>query len=168
MKSIGTTVAILLFLAILGGIGYGIFAGYKFISAQWHILNSEWRASLTIIATVLIICSIFISASPGSYIKKHGLTNTGKVMAYNEFINWYSDLKNEVQDKIKPASFKFVKNQIMLWGGNQVVKQTNTLFESLNSEMENRDRILEKAEHVLQEIRRELGYRSFGVDRSIS
>ena len=101
MKTTGTVVAIILFLAIVAGAGYGIFAGYKLISSQWRILNSDWRACLIIIAAVLILCSLFISASIGSYIKKHGLTSTGKVMAYKEFIRWYSDLKSELPDTVE-------------------------------------------------------------------
>jgi sugar phosphate permease len=167
MKTIGTILAVLLLVAMIAGAGYGIFTGYKILSAQWNILDNHWKAPLIIIAAVFIVCALLVSASIRSYIKKHGLTSTGKVFAYNEFINWYSKLKNSSPDTMKANLLKEVKNQIILWGSNQVVKQTNLLFEILQSDKKNPDQVLTKADQVYLEIRRELGHRNYKIDRSI-
>jgi hypothetical protein len=68
---------------------------------------------------------------------------------------------------MKLNSFKAVKNQIMLWGNNQVVKQTNLLFENLKNDETDAEQLLKKADNIYLEIRRELGYRSYKVDRHI-
>ena len=93
--------------------------------------------------------------------------STGKVIAYNELINWYSELQNNNPETLKVANFRGIKNQLMLWGNNNVVKQTNLLYEKLINDKENPDEIMLKADHVFLEVKRELGYRRFGVDRSI-
>lgn len=167
MKKLGTMLAVLLSAAIIAAAGYGIFSGYKFISSQWAILNSDWKACLIIIATILIFCTLFISSSIRSYTKKHGLVSTGKVIAYNELVHWYSELQNNNPETLKVANFKEIKNQVTLWGNNNVVKQTNLLYEKLINDKENPAEIMLKADHVFLEVKRELGYRRFGVDRSI-
>jgi hypothetical protein len=55
----------------------------------------------------------------------------------------------------------------MLWGNNQVVKQTNLLFENLKNDETDAEQLLKKADNIYLEIRRELGYRSYKVDRHI-
>lgn len=167
MKTIGTLLVVLLLVAIVVGAGYGIFSGYKFISSQWGIINTEWKASLIIIAAVLILCTLFISSSIRSYTKKHSLMSTGKVIAYNEFIHWYSELKSHNPETLKVANFKGIKNQVILWGNNNVVKQTNLLYEKLINDKENPDQIILKADQIFLEIKREMGYRSNTVDRNI-
>jgi hypothetical protein len=167
MKRFGTILAVLLFVAIIFGSGYGILSGYKLLSFQWNLLDIHWKASMIIMATIFMVCALFVSASIRSYIKKHGLTSTGKVFAYNEFINWYSNLKNSSPDTMKAKFFKEVKNQINLWGSNPVVKQTNLLFENLQRDKENSKKVLRYADQVYLEIKKELGHRNYRIDRSI-
>ena len=167
MKRFGTILAVLLCAGIIFGAGYGMHAGYKLLSSQWNLLNNHWQASLIITATIFIVCALFLSASIRSNIKRHGLTSTGKVFAYNEFINWYSNLKSSKPDTMQAKFFKEVKNQIILWGSNPVVKQTNLLFENLRGDKENSAKVLRYADQVYLEIKRELGYRNYRIDRNI-
>lgn len=167
MKTIGTTLGILLFVVVFAGGGYILFSGYKHLSSQWAVLNNDWRAGLAVFSTVLIVCTLFVSSSIRSSSRKHSLASNGKVIAYNDFISWYSELKNHNPEIQNTSSFREIRNQIMLWGNDHVVKQMNLLYETLNNSKENMEQIISKADHVYLEIRRELGYRSLRVDRSI-
>ncbi len=167
MKTIGTILAIIMLLTIVVGVGYGAFSGYEFLSVQWGSLSNDWKAILIVIATFLVFCTLFGSLFIQSGIKKYGLKGTGKVMAYNDFTNWYSVLKNGNGEAIDKENIKTVTNQIILWGSKQVARQANLLYELLRQDEADRDQTLKKAEHVYIEIRRDLGLRGSSRDNAI-
>ena len=167
MKTVGTVLAIILLVAVVAGIIYGILGGYKLLTTRWAILSDDWKAGLIILSAILILCTLFLSASIGSHVQKNGLSGTGKVMAYNEFIRWYSDLKRHNADAVDLNAFKRLRNQLILWGNSHVVKQTNFLLEILQNDEDKLDQVMTRAEQVFGEIKRELGYRSHRRDREI-
>jgi hypothetical protein len=134
---------------------------------QWGSLSNDWKAILIVIATILVICTLFASLSIQSSIKKYGLKGTGKVLAYNDFTHWYSALKNDNTDAMKAEPLKPLTNQMILWGGKQVARQANLLYELLLKNEADKDQILKKAEHVYIEIRRDLGFRGTSGDNAI-
>lgn len=167
MKTVGTVLAIILSVTVVAGIIYGILGGYKLLTTRWDVLGDDWKAGLIILTAILIFCTLFLSASIRSNMQKHGLTGTGKVIAYNEFIRWYSDLKNGNADALDSKSFKGLRNQLLLWGNKHVVKQTNLLVDILQNDDDQSDQVMAQAEKVFGEIRRELGYPRHRRDRDI-
>ena len=167
MKIIGTILALALLISLLFGVGYGVISGYEFLSVQWQSLSDDWKAILVIITTILILCALFISLSIQSSIKTYGLKGTGKVMTYNDFIHWYSQLKNNNAEALDAELLRPMMNQMILWGSKQVVRQTNLLYDLLQQDGVDKDQILKKAEHVYIEIRRDLGFRGSSADNAI-
>ena len=166
MKTIGTIIAILLFATLAAAGGYAVFTGCRYLSSQWAVLHDEWRAGLAIFASVLAFCTLVLSASVKQFSLRDGLASAGKASAYNAFVEWYSALKKYERHEQK-TSFTEIRNQMILWGSDRVVKQVHGLYEHLRHEKEDREQVLSKADLVYLEIRRELGHRSMGVDRSI-
>ena len=167
MKTTGTVIAFLLLAAIVAGFIFGVMGGYKLLTTRWGILSDEWKAGVIILSAILIICTLFLSSSIRSQMQKHGLSGIGKVMAYNEFIRWYSELKNQSTDAVDFKSFKPLRNQLVLWGNHHVVRQTHLLVEILNDGTDRSNEIMTQAEKVFGEIKRELGYRSRRQERNI-
>ncbi len=167
MNVIGLIMAVLLFAGIVIGVGFGAFTGYEFLSAQLELLNQEWRAILVIIASLLIFCTLFVSFSIRSAIKKYGINGTGRAMAYNDFTHWYSAIKSGNSEAMKAETLKALLNQMLLWSSKQVGKQMNLLHELLQQDEVDRDQVLEKAEHVYLAIRSELGLRGTSEDSAI-
>ena len=167
MKKMGTVLVFLLVAAIVVGFIFGIMGGYRLLTTRWDILSDEWKAGMIILSAILIICTLFMTSSIRSNLQKTALSGSGKVMAYNEFIRWYSYLKSPNTDSMDVNSFKSVRNQLVLWGSWHVVKQTHRLVEILESGADKSDQIMDQAENVFGEIKRELGYRRQGKDRDI-
>ena len=167
MTQIGMILAVLLLGGVVVGIGYGAFTGIEFLTLQWGSLSNDWKAILIVIAAILIFCTLFSSLFIRSGIKKYGLKGSGKVMAYNDFTQWYSGIKNDNTEALKAEPLKPLTNQMMLWGGKQVARQANLLYVLLHKNEAERDQILKKAEHVYIEIRRDLGLRGISKDNAI-
>jgi hypothetical protein len=167
MKTAGTVIAILLLVAVTAGILYGIMGGYQMLATRWGVLSDDSQAAMIILSAILIICTLFLSSSIRSQVRKRGLTGTGKTLAYNDFIRWYSELKNKRADAVDATSFKPLRNQLVLWGGHHVVEQTLLLADILNDSADNPDQIITQAQKVFGEIKRELGYRSRQPERDI-
>jgi hypothetical protein len=122
---------------------------------------------LIIIAALMLFGILLGSLSIQSSIRKHGLKSSGKVMAYNDFVGWYSRIKNNNSETLKSEVHKTLTNQMKLWGSKQVVLQMNLLFELLQKTEVDQDEVLKKAEHVYIEIRRDLGLRGTVKDSPI-
>lgn len=87
MNITGLFLAIILLTGIIAGVGYGAYAGYEFLSVQWQILSKDWQAVLIIVAAILVTCTLFLSLSLRSAMKKFGFKGVGKVVTYNDFLH---------------------------------------------------------------------------------
>ncbi|UCD81719.1 MAG: hypothetical protein JSW26_09935 [Desulfobacterales bacterium] len=167
MNIVGIIMAFLLLGGTVFGMGYGAIAGYGFLSVQWGSLSNEWKAALIVSAVIFICCTLLASLFIRSVIKQYGLKGTGKVLAYNDFVHWYSAIKSGNAEAIQAEPVKPLTNQMILWGGKQVARQASLLHELLQKNQAERDQILKKAEHVYIEIRRDLGLRGTSGDNAI-
>lgn len=163
----GVVMAIILLAGIVAGVSYGTYAGYEFLSVQWGILSNDWRAILIVVATMLAGCTLFISLNLQSAMKRYGLNGSGKVIAYNDFLNWYSELKNNPDQILTAESFRQTANQMKLWGSHQVSKHAGLLYDLLQKNDQARDQVLEKSGLLHIEIRRDLGLRGTSGENTI-
>jgi len=147
-------------------IGFGVYVAYEYLFSQWEILNREWRAVLVLILAVLTFCTFYITYSFRNSLRKYGPRNTGKVMAYNEFVQWYSLLKSNGEEVVNLNMLKKIANQLLLWGNQQVVKQVYELTNKAQDSAADREQIIDSAEHVYEELRRDLGVNS-EMDKSV-
>ena len=167
MNISGIILGILLLIAIIIGIGYGAFTGYVFLSIQWASLSNDWKAILIVVSALVLFCSLLIVISIQSSIKKYGLKGNGKVLAYNDFIHWFSALKGDNAEAMQVDALKAITNQLTLWGSSGVTRQASLLYETLVNNEGDKEQLLKKAEHVYIEIRRELGMRGSSADNGI-
>ena len=167
MNISGIILGILLLIAIIIGIGYGAFTGYVFLSIQWASLSNDWKAILIVVSALVLFCSLLIVISIQSSIKKYGLKGNGKVLAYNDFIHWFSALKGDNAEAMQVDALKAITNQLTLWGSSGVTRQASLLYETLVNNEVDKEQLLKKAEHVYIEIRRELGMRGSSADNGI-
>ncbi|HXH71966.1 MAG TPA: hypothetical protein VNI58_04040 [Mariprofundaceae bacterium] len=167
MNLIGFVVALIVLGGIVIGAGYGAFVGYEFLSVQWGSLSNDWKAILIVVAALLAACTLFLSASVQSSVRKYGLKGTGKVMAYNDFIHWYSAMKGDAAEAMTIEAVKPLVNQMLLWGGHQVGSQARHLYALFQEAEVDRSRVLDKAGDVYLEIRRDLGLRGTSEDNAI-
>ena len=167
MKPVGVIMGLLLIISIIFGIGYGAFTAYEFLSIQWASLSNDWKAILIVISALVLFCSLLIIISIQSSIKKYGLKGNGKVLAYNDFIHWFSALKGDNAETMQVDALKAITNQLTLWGSNAVARQATLLYETLINNVSDKESLLKKAEHVYIEIRRELGMRGTSADNAI-
>jgi len=167
MKVVGTLLALCVLIAMIIGIGYSFVFVYELLSMHWSSLDDKWHAILTVIAAVIVFTALFVTYVLVRTIRYEAGRSVGRVEAYNAFVTWYSALTKCAGQLPDTATLVPTKNRIMLWGSNRVVRQINLLHELLAKEGVEPDSVLEKAGHVFLEIRRELGHRSPGVDRSI-
>ena len=119
------------------------------------------------VSTLVLFCSLLIAISIQSSIKKYGLKGNGKVLAYNDFIHWFSALKGENAEAMQIDTLKVITNQLTLWGSSAVARQASLLYETLVNNERDKEQLLKKAEHVYIEIRRELGMRGTSIDNAI-
>ena len=168
MRLLGTLLVLVLLAAMVLAAGYGVWWGYKLLSVQWSVLSQDWKAGLIIVGSILFLCALFISASIGSFIRRYTPASIGKVTAYNEFVSWYSELKNSNPETLDAASFRRIGNQLALWGNRYVVKQSRLLSDLLAGEKPSPEDALKKADGLYLEIRRDIGQRGAQVDRQIS
>ena len=167
MKIVGIVLVLILIISIITGIGYGAFTGYEFLSMQWVSLSDDWKAIFIVISVLLLFCSLLIAITIQSSIKKYGIKGNGKVLAYNDFIHWFSALKGDSAEAMQVDTLKVITNQLTLWGSRAVVRQATLLYEALVNNESEKEQLLKKAEHVYIEIRRELGLRGTSRDNAI-
>jgi len=154
-------------MAGVAGTGYAAFSGAEFLSVQWGSLSNDWKAILIVIGAILVACSLYVSWSIQSAMKKYALKGAGKVQAYNAFIDWYATLKENEGADVDVAGFREIRNRMALWGGKQVIKQANLLSEVLNGESVEGVEVVKKADGLYLVIRRELGNGESAKDREI-
>jgi len=167
MKNLGVLVVIFVLLLIVVGIGFGTYSGVEFLSVKWGILSNDWKAILIVVGALLIACSLYVSWSIQSAMKRYALKGAGKVQVYNVFIDWYAALKQGEVSSANAAVFREIRNRMALWGGKQVSRQAHLLFEVLNSEETDAEAVMKKADDLYLVIRRELGNGGQKPDRDI-
>lgn len=144
-----------------------ITAGITAISSEWGRLGYEWRATASGFIAVLLLVGLVTSYTTRTAIRRETSRSIGRVEAYNSFVGWYAAVKNARQAP-DASTFASTRNSIILWGGSRVVRQINLLHDLLTREEVEMTGILEKAEHVFVEIKRDIGLSAFGSHRTIS
>ena len=167
MRVIGIILAVVILVGIVAGVVYGVFTGYEFLSVQWGSLSNDWKAILIVLGTIMVLCSLYLSWSVQSAMKRYAFKGVGKVQVYNAFIEWYSTLKESEGEVLGVASLKILRNQMMLWGSVQVARQVKLLLEESQRDGAEREQVLKKADHVYIEIRRDLGLRGTSEDNAV-
>ena len=157
MKMLGLMLTFAFLMLLIFGVGFGAYTVYELVSVQWQILSKDWQAVLIIVAAMLATCTLFLSLSLRSAMKKYGFKGIGKVISYNDFLHWYSELKNNPEQVLTFDSFRRLSTQMTIWGNESISKQASLLSGLLQAGDASRDQVMEKADFLNIEIKRELG-----------
>ena len=162
MKAIGSLLAVLLFLGSIGLLIWGSIQGIGFLINQFGTLDSELTSVIIIISTLILLCSLILAAAIRfNKTKNDKQVHPEKAYIYSEFITYYVELRKSIQTEGK-INYRF-RSDISLWSGKEVLKsyiKFNRLLDELNPD---NPIILEQAEKVLFEMRKELGNDNFGL-----
>lgn len=164
MKTLGSFLASILILGILAAIVWGSILGIKFLLQQYNLLGSELASSMIIASALLLLCS-FILAAAIRFNKtrndKH--IQPEKAYIYSDFINYYITIRESIR-KEGIINYRF-RSDITLWAGKNVLNaylQFNKYIDELNPD---NSKILEQAEKVIYEMRRDLGNDNYGFNK---
>jgi hypothetical protein len=155
MKFVGFVVALLVACTFIAGLGYGGVKAFYYLKSQWLLLLSMQKAQITIIGSLLLICTVVILGSLSTIARKITLYSEGKTKVYTQFVDWYIDCKNGAD---KNSAFDAMQSGMLLWAHDYVLKQYMQLKTALCEQPNNREMVLKGAELVYLEIRRDLGY----------
>jgi hypothetical protein len=162
MKQLGNLLTLLLILGIIIALGYASLLGIKFIIAQFNLLETELTGIMIIAASVLLVCTLIL-ASAIRYSRPKGdiRVHQEKAYIYTDFISYYSTIRESIRNEGK-IYYRF-RNDMVLWAGKNVLK-SYSLFNKYITELNpDNPKILEQAEKVIFEMRKEIGYDSYGL-----
>ncbi|TQV87424.1 hypothetical protein [Aliikangiella coralliicola] len=159
MKGIGFVLALIVFIAIISGVGYALYEGWGFLSHQWTMLDTTRKPVVALLSSAIVISALLVILFTHSSFKKSLNSSSGKTMAYNNFMNWYVNAHENKYTNINIETIKTIRNEILLWAGNHVVKQFNKLYDELKNQNQNSENIEKYARHIYIEIQRDLGRR---------
>jgi len=165
MKVIGAILGIALLIAVVWGLGYGVYSGAGFLSVQWGSLSNDWTAILIVVGALLVACTLYLSWSMQAAMRRYALAGSGKVQAYNAFADWYIGLRKNGAELSSAQSFNSIANQMILWGSGPVTRQTRLLHEALSSDPRDMEQVSKRADGLYLLIRRDIGTNASG-DRS--
>lgn len=156
MKTLQNLAAILIALALLAGFGYGLYAGYLHLEHQWKILDFQWKPLIILGGAIAFLCALLIVWAVFSGARKNQ-TATGKGIAYDTFIDWYSALIHNSKGT-SAESFITIRNRMALWAGNDAAQAADILYNALKDK-QSHEALLKYADDVFQEMKKEAGNR---------
>jgi len=162
MKNYGSLLAILIVIGIIVAVGWGGYIGIRYVIGQFGLINPQLAALLTISALTAIICSLLIAGAIRTLNGVHHASiHQEKAVIYTRFIEaWISGIKNGT-DLFR--EMYELKPHLLILSGDAVLKQFDILTRMLQEEGQTRDRLVEQAEKVLLEMRKDLGNRNRGI-----
>lgn len=167
MKFIGFLLALGLFAGVLFGVGYGLIESWGFITHQWTLLDTSWKPVLILLSSLIIFCTLLVILLIRSGFRQTLNSSTGKTSAYNHFMNWYVEADKKNYSDIHLETIQDMRNEFLLWAGNNVLKQFNNLFAELEKENSDVKNIKKYADFIYIEIQRDIGHRGDAKLRQI-
>ena len=164
MRLVGFIIALAFALGVLFGIGYGLYAIWGYLFGQWSLLEPAWRPAIILLSSVVFACSLLVIFLTRSNFRKNLNSSYGKTVAYSNYMNWYSDANDKNYSDLNAEHINNIRNDFLLWAGNNVVRQFNKLLEELEKEERDSEAIEKHAKNIHIEIQRDLGRR--GGDKS--
>lgn len=144
-------------------VGYAIVAGVKFLIAQFDLLGTELAGIMIIISVLLLVCSFIIAgAFRNNKRKDDKQVHPEKAYIYSNFINYYITIRESIR-KTGAINYRF-RSDITLWAGKNVLKSYMQFNKNLDELNPDNPKIMEQAEKVIFEMRKELGHDNYGFN----
>lgn len=156
MKNQKTLLSIVLFLAVIGLVGWGIYWGVRSISRMYQQFTPMWAAGMTIGSLVLILCTLILAyAINRAAGKRSKPIPPEKAHAYQLFIEIW--LSRSGSGKPSREKQRKLDQTLALWADDSVL-EAYLAFQGLASDPESSwDDIHDMAGEVLLAMRADLG-----------
>ncbi len=162
MKTFGNLIASLLIITLLFAIVWGAILGAKHLIAQFQTLETEQAGVLIIVGSFLLIYTLILTiALRFNKNKSDKLVHPEKSYIYSDFLNYYIEIRSNIQNQ-GHIPYKF-RSDMSLWAAHDVLKayiKFNQLIVELSPD---HPKILNQAEKVIFEMRKDLGLRNYGL-----
>lgn len=160
MKKINNILAFLAVLIILVAIGWGGYVGIQFLIRQYDIIDPQLAATLIIFSVVLLICALIVAGAIRSLDRgSDKQIHPEKAVLYTQFLeSWYNKEKQARNDQLKS-----LKENMLIWAGDNVLHEYLELNELIQRDHDAGE-VIQQAEVVLTEIRKDLGANNKNID----
>jgi hypothetical protein len=164
MKILGNIIVFLLGIAVVTAFIGSIIYGIKFLITQFGLLDSASSAQVIIGSSLILICTLILAGAI-RYSKSAGdrPVHPEKAAIYSDYINYFIALREGIKINGR-ISYRF-RSDITLWANKNVLK-SYLIFNILLDKLSPDDpKIMEQAEKILFEMRKELGQDNFGLKK---
>lgn len=153
MKSVSYAIAIILMLALLLGFGWLVYLTLKFLIAQFGVVNSQTSAILTIGTVTLLLSSIIVAAAIKALnVGDDKTIHPEKAAIYTRFVEVL-----EADDEEAAEVVDALKNYMMIWASNSVLKEFSSYYELVNNDDVDSSEVKDQAQKVITSIRQDVG-----------
>lgn len=162
MKLVRNVLAFLLVVAILAGLGWGGYIGLKFLVNQYEIVDRDIAAILVISSVIVLVSTLIIAGAIRNLDKgSDKQIHPEKAVLYTRFMeSWYNENEEEGLRQLLD-----LEQSMLLWAGDQVLKEYLKLHELIRDES-SKDNLINQAQQILNEIRRDLGAQNKDINES--
>ncbi|MDX2304713.1 MAG: hypothetical protein NW226_18025 [Microscillaceae bacterium] len=184
MPTLKKFIALLISLAIIGAIFWGVYIAGSYMLRQYLSLNHPWNALLLINGFMMLLCTYWITQAIRKQSKQNKETPMPpeKVKAYIAFLkvcfaqvaiqgeknNYVEDFLTDIGVNIHIPLLKTKLTQlspeILLWASPAVLTQYLKLIEQLKMHSTEDKQVQQQAIEVLLEIRKEMGSGNEALD----
>ncbi|WP_340105892.1 hypothetical protein [Rhodohalobacter sp. 8-1] len=151
MKTISFTIAILLMLGLLLGLGWLGYVTIDFLIGQFGVVDSQTSAVLTIATVSVLLSALIIAAAIKS------LANSIVNSNHSRKLELYSQLINELQnhDQNNHLSLEQLRNHLIIWANDSVLQEYNSYLELVSNTPPNSNDLKEQTKKLIKTIRQD-------------
>ncbi|MCG8697604.1 MAG: hypothetical protein MI922_06080 [Bacteroidales bacterium] len=162
MKTLGSILTFLITLALIVGILWGVIIGGRYIFAQFEMLETQQSAVAIIFSVVMLISAFIVAGAIRDKTRNDDRqVHPEKAIIYNNFIDYYIEIRNSVNTQ-GIVNLRF-RSDISLWASKDVLRSYMLFNQYLNELSGDNPKILQQAESVILEMRKDLGLSNQGL-----
>lgn len=152
MKTISNTIAILLMLVLLLGLGWLGYITIDFLIAQFGVVDPQTSAVLTIASVTVLLSSIIVAGAIKTLnVDGDRSIHPKKAALYMRFAEAL-----EADEQELPQMLGDLKKHMMIWASDPVLKEFSSYYELVNSEGANSPEVKGQAQKVITAIRQDV------------
>jgi len=167
MKLLSNTLSVLLSLALLAALGFGIFVGFQAVTNFFADLNKPLAAILATASVVVLLSAVIVAGGIRRAMKRESdqQLRAERAAVYGRFIETLQQsISQRDLDTGKTRAFsQALKKDMILWASNSVLKQFAALQKIARELWLQDQEFLAQVEKVLLEMRQDLGQTNWGL-----
>ncbi|MCG8698719.1 MAG: hypothetical protein MI922_11760, partial [Bacteroidales bacterium] len=121
MKTLQNILSILISLALITGLVWGVVIGGKYMLEQYNMLDTQLSAIVIIGSVVMLLSALIIAGAMRDQTRKNdNLVHPEKAIIYNNFIDYYIEIRNCIVTQ-GVINLRF-RSDMSLWAGKNVLR----------------------------------------------